>query len=171
MNGYNFYQKKYNLKYTKMKKSILTLAIATFMIGSIVTSCKPNTEKEQAAQDSVDSAKVAVTDAEDDLDEAKRAATAEEWQEFKDATNAKIEENNAKITELKLKIKKTGKDIDNAYQRNIDTIEQKNKNLKEKMDLYKNDVNSDWKSFKREFNHDMDELGQSLKDFTVNNKN
>jgi DNA polymerase III delta prime subunit len=154
-----------------MKKSILTLAIATFMIGSIVTSCKPNTEKEQAAQDSVDSAKVAVTDAEDDLDEAKRAATAEEWQEFKDATNAKIEENNAKIAELKLKIKKTGKDIDNAYQRNIDTIEQKNKELKIKMDSYKNDVNSDWKSFKREFNHDMDELGQSLKDFTVNNKN
>ncbi|QKJ63632.1 peptidase M23 [Flavobacterium sp. M31R6] len=154
-----------------MKKSILTLAIATFMIGSIVTSCKPNTEKEQAAQDSVDSAKVAVTDAENDLDEAKRVATAEEWQAFKDSTNVKIEENNAKIAELKLKIKKTGKDIDKAYQRNIDTIEQKNKNLKAKMDSYKNDVNSDWQSFKREFNHDMDELGQSLKDFTVNNKN
>ena len=154
-----------------MKKSILTLAIATFMIGSMVASCKPNTEKEQAAQDSVDSAKVAVTDAENDLDEAKRGATAEEWQAFKDSTNVKIEENNAKIAELKLKIKKTGKDIDKAYQRNIDTIEQKNKNLKAKMDSYKNDVNSDWQSFKREFNHDMDELGQSLKDFTVNNKN
>ncbi|PVX47872.1 hypothetical protein C8C85_3835 [Flavobacterium sp. 103] len=154
-----------------MKKSILTLAIATFMIGSMVTSCKPNTEKEQTAQDSVDSAKVAVTDAENDLDEAKRVATAEEWQAFKDSTNVKIEENNAKIAELKLKIKKTGKDIDKAYQRNIDTIEQKNKNLKAKMDSYKNDVNSDWQSFKREFNHDMDELGQSLKDFTVNNKN
>lgn len=154
-----------------MKKSILPLVIAAFLIGSIVTSCKPNTEKEQAAQDNVDSAKVAVTEAEDDLDEAKRVATAEEWQEFKDATNVKIEENNAKITELKLKIKKTGKDIDKAYQKNIDTIEQKNKNLKAKMDSYKNDVNSDWQSFKREFNHDMDELGQSLKNFTVNNKN
>ncbi|PZX92054.1 hypothetical protein DOS84_17280 [Flavobacterium aquariorum] len=154
-----------------MKKSILTLAIAAFLIGSVVTSCKPNTEKEQAAQDSVDSAKVAVTEAEEDLDEAKRTATAEEWQEFKDSTDAKIEENNAKIAELKLKIKKTGNDIDKAYQRNIDTIEQKNKNLKAKMDSYKNDANSDWQSFKREFNHDMDELGQSLKDFTVNNKN
>jgi peptidoglycan hydrolase CwlO-like protein len=154
-----------------MKKSILTLAIATFMIGSIVTSCKPNTEKEQIAQDSVDSAKVAVTEAEDDLDEAKRAATAEEWQQFKEDTNAKIDDNNAKIAELKLKIKKTGKDIDKAYQKNIDAMEQKNKELKNKIDSYQNDVNSDWKSFKREFNYDMDELGQSLKDFTVNNKN
>jgi hypothetical protein len=153
-----------------MKKSIFTLAIAAFAIGSIVTSCKPNTEKEQAAQDNVDSAKVAVTEAEEDLDDAKRVATAEEWQAFKDSTNAKIEENNAEIAKLKLKIKKTGKDMDKAYQRNIDTMEQKNKDLKIKMDSYKNDVNNDWKSFKREFNHDMDELGKSLKDFTVDNK-
>jgi small-conductance mechanosensitive channel len=154
-----------------MKKTTFTLAIATLAIGSIVMSCKSNTEKEQAAQENVDSAKVAVEEAEEDLAEAKRAATAEEWQEFKDATNAKIEENNAKIAELKLKVKKTGKDIDKAYQANIDTIEQKNKRLKIKLDTYKNDANSDWESFKREFNHDTDELGQSLKDFTVNNKN
>jgi hypothetical protein len=154
-----------------MKKSIFTLAVATFMIGSVVTSCKPNTDKEQTAQESIDSAKVAVTDAEADLDEAKRVATAEEWQAFKDETNAKIDDNNAKIAELKLKIKKTGKDIDKVYQKSIDTMEQKNKDLKIKMDSYRNDVNSDWKSFKNEFNHDMDELGKSLKDFTVNNKN
>ncbi|TRX31886.1 hypothetical protein FNW52_18005 [Flavobacterium sp. ZT3R18] len=154
-----------------MKKSIFTLAIATFVIGSVLTSCKPNTDKEQTAQESVDSAKVAVTAAEADLDQARRVATAEEWQAFKDETNTKINDNNAKIAELKLKIKKTGKDIDKAYQKSIDTMEQKNKDLKVKIDSYKNDVNSDWKSFKREFNHDMDELGQSLKDFTVNNKN
>jgi hypothetical protein len=165
------FTKTYNLKIIyNMKKSILTFAFATLAIGSIFTGCKNNTEKEQAAQESVDSAKVAVAEAEEDLVEAKRAATAEEWQQFKDSTNAKIDKNKAEIAELKLKIKKTGKDIDNAYQRNIDTIEQKNKNLKAKLDSYKNDVDSDWQAFKREFNHDMDELGQSLKDFTVNNK-
>lgn len=154
-----------------MKKSILTIAIATFIIGSVATSCKTNTEKEQDAQENVDSAKVAVTEAEEDLDEAKRAATAEEWQEFKDETNAKIKDNNAQIAELKLKIKKAGKNIDKTYQKSIDTMEQKNKDLKMKIDSYKNDANSDWKSFKSEFNHDMDQLGKSLKDFAVNNKN
>jgi len=29
---------------------------------------------------------------------------------------------------------------------------------------------SNWESFKREFNHDMDEIGQALKDLTVDNK-
>jgi len=49
-------------------------------------------------------------------------------------------------------------------------LRKKNKRLKEKLDSYKNDADSDWHSFKREFNHDMDELGHSLKDFTVDNK-
>jgi len=89
-----------------MKKSILTLSIATLVIGSIVMGCKKDTKQVQDAQESVDSAKVAVKDAEEDLDEAKRAATAAEWQQFKDSTDAKIEENKAKIAELKLKIKK-----------------------------------------------------------------
>lgn len=153
-----------------MKKSIFTLAIVSFVMGSIFTSCKPNTEKEQAAQENLDSAKVAVTNAQNELIEAKRAATAEEWQVFKDDTDAKIEDNTAKIAELKLKIKKTGKEIDKEYQKKIDTLEQKNKELKVKIDSYKNDVNSDWKAFKKEFNHDMDQLGKSLKDFTVDNK-
>jgi len=28
----------------------------------------------------------------------------------------------------------------------------------------------EWETFKREFNHDMDELGKALKDLTVDNK-
>jgi|SRR6187402_1474527 len=153
-----------------MKKSIFTLSALTIMIGCMFMSCKPKSEEVQNAQQNVDSAEVALTEAKEDLDEAKRAATAEEWQAFKDETNAKIEDNNAKIAELKLKAKKTGKEIDEAYKRNVDTLEQKNKRLKIKIDSYKNDANSDWNSFKREFNHDLDELGQSLKDFTVDNK-
>ena len=31
-------------------------------------------------------------------------------------------------------------------------------------------IQSNWESFKREFNHDMDEIGQALKDLTVDNK-
>lgn len=153
-----------------MKKTIFILAMATFVVGSVSMGCKPNTEKEQAAQESVDSVNVAVTEKENNLDEAKRAATAEEWQAFKDDTNAKIEANNARIADLKLKIKEKGKYIDKAYQQSIDTMEQKNEELKVKLAVYKNDLNSDWKSFKREINHDMDQLGTSLKDFTVNNK-
>jgi hypothetical protein len=31
-------------------------------------------------------------------------------------------------------------------------------------------ISSDWEEFTREFNHDMEELGKSLKNLTVSNK-
>jgi uncharacterized protein YeaO (DUF488 family) len=37
------------------------------------------------------------------------------------------------------------------------------------MDAYEK-TQSDWEEFKREYNHDMEELGAALKDFRVNNR-
>jgi len=56
------------------------------------------------------------------------------------------------------------------YEKNLNELEQKNKNLKMKMAEYQDSGKDNWESFKREFNHDMDELGKSLKNFTDNNK-
>ncbi|HEY6143200.1 MAG TPA: hypothetical protein VIV55_07180 [Flavobacterium sp.] len=146
-----------------MKKTILTLVITMFVVTTAFVSCKPATKEEIEAKENVQ-------EANEELTEAKRAATAEEWQGFKDDMNEAIKKNEERIAELKLKMKKTGKSIDAEYEENIDALEQKNKDLKVKMETYKNDANADWESFKREFNHDMDEVGQALKDLTVDNK-
>lgn len=153
-----------------MKKTIFTLAALTFITGTLMMSCKSSTKEEKESQEKVQDAKENVQDAKDSLVVAKKTATAEEWKAFKKKTDSVINDNKARITELKLKMKKTGVSIDAKYQENIDILEQKNKDLKVKMDTYKNDANSDWQSFKREFNHDMDELGQAFKDLTVDNK-
>lgn len=153
-----------------MKKIIFALALTTFM-AMIFVGCKPSTEEEKEAQEKVQEAKENVQDAKEDLLEARKAATAEEWQTFKNQTDSVIHQNEIRIAELKLKAKKTGKSIDAKYQESIDVLEQKNKDLKAKLEIYKNDANEDWQSFKREFNHDMDEIGQALKDLTVDNKN
>lgn len=102
--------------------------------------------------------------------EVKKAAIAEEWKAFKIYGDSIINENNERIAELKLKMKKTGKSIDAQYEKSIDALEQKNKDLKVKMETYKNDANADWQSFKREFNHDIDGVGQALKDLRVDNE-
>lgn len=153
-----------------MKKTIFILAIATFMVGTTLVGCKSTTKEEVASQEKVDEAEQDLEDAKDSLVVAKKAATAEEWQTFKDQTDSVISYNEGQITVLKQKMQKTGKSVDAKYQKNIDILEQKNKNLKTKIDTYKNDANSDWQSFKREFNHDMDEIGKSFKDLTVDNK-
>jgi hypothetical protein len=48
-------------------------------------------------------------------------------------------------------------------------LEQKNASLKTKIENYENNQ-TDWQSFKREFNADMSQLGKALKDLTVDNK-
>jgi hypothetical protein len=153
-----------------MKKIIFSLAITTFIVGTTLVGCKPTTKEEIESQEKVDIAKQNLKDAKDSLAVAKKEATAEEWQTFKNQTDSVISYNEAQIAELKLKMQKTGKSADAKYQKNIDILEQKNKNLKIKVDTYKNDANSDWQSFKREFNHDMEEIGQAFKDLTVDNK-
>ncbi|MBC7845136.1 MAG: hypothetical protein H7Y10_01430 [Flavobacterium sp.] len=153
-----------------MKKIILALAVVTFMTGITFVSCKSSTKEETESQEKIQNAKKNVQDAKDSLAVAKKEATAEEWKAFKNSGDSIIIKNEERISELKLKMKNTGKSIDAKYEKNIEVLEQKNKDLKVKMKTYKNNANEDWQSFKREFNHDMDELGQAFKDLTVNNK-
>lgn len=141
-----------------------------FIVATTLVSCKPTTKEEIESQEKVDVAKQNLKDAKDSLVVAKKEATAEEWQTFKNQTDSVISYNEAQIADLKLKMKNTGKSVDAKYQKNIDILEQKNKDLKVKVATYKNDANSDWQSFKREFNHDVDEIGKAFKDLTVDNK-
>lgn len=154
-----------------MKKSIFTLAIAgTLMAGIIFTGCQSPAQKESSAQHKVNEARQDLKDAQDDANaEAKEVAGAEEWKEFKNDSEIKIRNNEIRIAELKAKMNKPGTTLDPLYEKRIDTLEKKNRDLKARIDDYEKS-HSDWETFKREFNHDMDELGQALKDFTVDNK-
>ena len=54
-------------------------------------------------------------------------------------------------------------------EKKIDELEQKNSELKKRLDDYKADGKEKWEKFKAEFSHDMDELGKAFKDLTVKN--
>ncbi|MDI6033459.1 hypothetical protein QLS91_10275 [Flavobacterium sp. LB2P84] len=153
-----------------MKKTLFTLAITTFMAGTVLTGCQNTSKKEEAAQDNVEDARENLDDAKEELTDARKAATQEEWETFKANTNATITENEVRIAEMKASMKKTGKSIDEEYAKKIDALEQKNNDIKIKIETYKNDSKSDWESFKQEYNRDMDELGEALKNLTVDNK-
>ena len=55
------------------------------------------------------------------------------------------------------------------YVKEVDALEQKNKDLNNRIIAYDKDQ-SNWEVFKAEFSRDMSELGTSLRDFTVKNK-
>ena len=61
---------------------------------------------------------------------AKRAATEQEWQAFKNSNDSIIRINDLRIVGLKLKIKNTSDAVDKKYQENIEILEQKNEEPK-----------------------------------------
>ena len=155
-----------------MKKTIITLAVAvTLVAGALFTGCKSPAQKEDAAQDKVADAQEDLNAAQKDANAAEiKVATTEEWTAFKIESEGKIKDNEIRIAELKAKKNKPGKTFDKLYEERIETLEQKNMEMRARINTYENSQ-SDWETFKREFNHDMDELGKALKDLTVNNKN
>lgn len=152
-----------------MRKTILSLALLTMSAGTVLVGCKDASKEENEAKENVQEAKEDLNDAKVELSDARRAATEEEWKAFKDSTNAAISLNEKRIADMKTDLKKTGKTIDSEYQKKIVELEMKNKEIKNKLEMYKNDANSDWQSFKKEYNRDMEDLGESLKNFTVKN--
>lgn len=155
-----------------MKLITHKLSIAMMLlVGTFLWSCQTSSEKVDAAKENVAEAKEDLREVQQDAaTDAVKVATAEEWQQFKDESNELIRKNEIRIEEIKVKMNKKGKTLDAVYAKNIETLEQKNKDLKTRIGAYENNQGN-WESFKREFNHDMDELGKALTDLTVNNKN
>lgn len=153
-----------------MNNKFFTLALTMLIGGTIFTACQSSAQKQENADAKLQDAKEELKDVKQDANvEAQKEATAEEWTTFRNESQEKIWANEKQIAELKVKMNKPGKLLDAAYAKRIDSLEEKNKDLKRRMDAYEKS-HSDWESFKREFNYDMDELGKALKDLTVDNK-
>jgi len=153
-----------------MKKIMLSLAVTSISAGIVFSSCDSAATKEKEAQEKVTEAKDELTEVKKDANaEAVRLASNEEWTEFKKETEIKIADNDARIAALKSRKSKSDKLLDNLYERRIDTLEVRNKNLKMRIADFQITKN-DWEAFKREFNSDMEGLGEALKSFGENNK-
>lgn len=154
-----------------MKKTIYSFPLSiVFAAVLVVTSCNSPSKKAEKANENVEEAKEELYEAKAEAEvQEQKAATAEEWKVFKSESEVKIKENEARIAEIKAKMMKPGQALDSMYQRKIITLEEKNNNLRLKVNAYEKNQ-SDWESFKREYNHDMDEIGNAFKDLTIDNK-
>ena len=159
-------------KYGEMSNlaPIFNLGLAMLFAGTLITGCKSNSEKEADATEDVQEAKEDLNNVKEDVKEDQMTkANDAEWQVYKSDANMTIVANEKRIEELTTAMNKPGKTFDAAYKSNIESLKNKNAALKTKIADYENNQ-TDWASFKREFDSDMTELGNSLKDLTVNNK-
>jgi hypothetical protein len=133
-----------------MRKFILIpiMVIATLM------GCQKS-KLEAAAEADVAAAEAALDSAESNQVAVRKAATAAEWQEFKEQANILIQQNKIRIDELKASAKASG-------DKSMEAIEEKNRQLQNKLESYKNDASEDWEAFKAGFNQDKDDLRREL---------
>jgi hypothetical protein len=153
-----------------MKKLIFTLAAGAIMVLTIASSFGQEPDKKsQKARENLKEEQKDVVDAKMDLKEAKSDSVSD-YQKFKKESDLKIKDNEKSIADLKAKSSKISQKNQASYQKNVGELEQKNTKLKNELADYKEGTPDKWTSFKTEFNHDMNELGKAIKDFTVNNK-
>ncbi len=153
-----------------MKNSFLFLAVTVLMAGTTATSCKSNTDKNQDAVENVKDANSELKEVQNEnTADAVKKANDMEWQTYKTEMLTTISSNELRIADLKKASKKSGATFDKTYLKNIDDLEQKNNALKMKITNYENNQ-TDWDSFKREADSDLDDLGKAFKNITVNNK-
>lgn len=154
-----------------MKKTIFALAIATtFFAGTATTGCQSSDSKSGKEHDKVNMDMEHMDmEHKNSMTEVEKNNSADEWKAFRKDAEARIRDNETRIAEAREKMKETGKVIDAVLEKKIDLLEKRNKDLRAKLDAYERDQ-SDWESFKREFNRDMDAIGQAFRDLTVDNK-
>ncbi|MES2517445.1 MAG: peptidase M23 [Bacteroidota bacterium] len=143
-----------------MKKTIIALSISTLLVGSIV-SCNSPAKKVENAQNEV-------IEANQNLDKANQDYE-NDIENYRKETSMKIAENDSSIVAFKARISKEKKAAKADYEMKIAALEQKNSDMKLRMENYKEEGKEKWEIFKTEFTHDMDELGKAFKDLTVKN--
>ncbi len=152
-----------------MKNIFFALAISMLVVSAFI-GCQSPSEKKESAEKDLQAAKEDLKKAQQEVaDSIQKVATAEEYEAFKAEAQEKIKKNDERIGELRVKLTKPGKVLDEYYESRITALEKRNRELREKIDSYDRS-RSDWGSFKREFNHDMDELGKAIEDLFVDNK-
>jgi hypothetical protein len=141
-----------------MKQFLLTLSASVFVASIILISCNsPEENVENAAQN--------VQQANKDLDVANKAYLADIEAYKKQIADSTLA-NEQSIADFKLRIAHEKMDAKAEYEKKIEALEEKNTDMRKKMDDYKAEGKDKWETFKTSFNHEMHELGESFRNLT-----
>jgi predicted phage tail protein len=153
-------------KMNKMKKSIFAIAIATLMVSTMLTGCESSGKKIENAQDKVQNAQDKVVVANQELNQVIKDSI----QQFRKESEDRIAENEKSIAEFRAKIAKENKENRTINEQKLAVLEQQNRDMKTRLEGFRDDSKDKWDDFRFKFKHDMDNLGQAFKAFVVKRK-
>lgn len=158
-----------------MKKTIFTITLAICVAFTTTNSnAQANKESEQArkelkeAQKDVYKSNKNLKDAKNDLQIASQDSI-DDYIAVKQDAEISIANNKKTIAELRAKKSNLTAKLKANYNSQITSLERMNNKLQYDINTANHTNSSKWESFKREFKHDLNELGNALKDIGVNN--
>jgi hypothetical protein len=159
-------------------KNVIVVIIATC---GLIIGCNQTSNKEVIeANEDLAEAKTELKDAQDNKDEAAKEKATAEWKYFKNEADSSIESMQKDLNKLTIKIEKAGKNEKRQLKADYTKAEnnivvlrgklhQRNIAFESEMERFDNTVSEKNQSFQREFKHDMEELGKSMKDLFKDN--
>jgi hypothetical protein len=88
-------------------------------------------------------------------------------EEYRKDAEMRISENEKNILQFNERIKSQKVEAKKEYEEKIDALNQKNSDMKLKLADFKDENRANWESFKTDFNREMDDLGNSILNFTI----
>ncbi len=154
-----------------MKISISSFVLALMLsIGTIFISCQSAFQKEEAATAEMIAADLSKTSSPTDIKAMDyKIINADEWEIFRSEADAKIRSNEMLLAELSVQLSKPGTTLDTLFAEKIKTLNSQNQAFIYRLNAYAKN-RSDWETFKRDFNSDMEELEKVLKELASINK-
>ena len=144
-----------------MKKTI-TGSILLILVAFIYGPVFGQEDKEAAA------ARKELATAKRNLTAAKIDSAAD-YAAFKEKAISKIKENNKMISELRNAGPDLDKKLSKKYEKKVLSLQRKNDGLQKQIDGSVHTKTTQWTRFKSEFNQDMNELSDAIKNIGVNN--
>ncbi|MBK7497856.1 MAG: hypothetical protein IPI19_01825 [Ignavibacteriales bacterium] len=136
-----------------MKNKYFILAGSLLIAGLFFIGCTDNRDN---AKDNVEKANQDMIDAQVQFEK--------DWQQFKSNAELRINSNQQKIDDFKVAMRSTSTKFKAKYENEVLTLEQKNIELKKKLNDFKYERKENWEEFKTTFNNDMDVVGNALND-------
>lgn len=162
-----------------MKTKILFLSISFFIAGILITSCADNAKK-TSSEVKIDTEET--TRQINQRDEDFRVETRRDWENFKAGADRELENRENEIKDLRAKIAKADQKKRAQLNKELDELERKNNELKERITSRSNNIKNDLsdlnekviedhRAAQRKLKHDMDDVGKSIGDFFKRNTN
>ena len=156
-----------------MKTTIFPLVLIMAVAGTVIPGEQPSGRKMETLNfiRDVNQEINSVTQNEAELARVQRETIRQEWEAFLCESELKIRENEVLIQELKIKTKGTHRIIDAVQGRKeMSLLEQRNKELRRKIDSYYLKDVSHWENFMSGFKTEVKEFELCMKDFLAEQK-